>query len=69
MEASSPLPFGPLGDETVRWAKSTSTPIAPPPVSRLLSTGETGLVGGEPIPLSSTSMAWVWPSVGGGSEA
>ena len=59
MEASSPSLFGLLGDETIRWAKSASTPIAPPPVSRSLSTGETGLAGGEQVPSSSTSMAWV----------
>ena len=43
MEASSPSPSGPLGDETVRWAKPASTPIASPPVSRSSSSWETGL--------------------------
>ena len=43
MEASSPSPSGPLGDETVRSAKPASTPVASPPVSRSSSSWETGL--------------------------
>ena len=62
-EASWPSPSSVLGDETVRWAKPTSTPIASPPVSRSSSSWETGLAGGATTPSSSTSMAW--PSVGG----
>ena len=68
MEASSLLPSRPLGDEMVRWARSTSTPTAPPQVSKLLSPGETGLAGCGLLFSSFTSMAWAWPSAGGGSE-
>ena len=68
-EASSPLPPGPLGDETVRWAKSDSTPITSLPISKSSSSWETGLAGRERIPSSSTSMSCVWPSAGGESEA
>ena len=57
MEASSPFPFCPLGDETMRWAKPASTPTASLPLSRLSSSQETGLVGGRPTAPSSTSMA------------
>ena len=66
MEASSPSPSCPLGDETVRWAKPASTPTASLPVSRLSSSQETGLVGGRPTAPSSTSMAW--SSLGGEPE-
>ena len=68
MEVSSPPPSWSLGDETFRLAISPSTPIAPPPVNRSSPAGEMGLAGGGPPSLSSTYMAWAWPSAGGGSE-
>ena len=48
MEASSPSPSCPRGDETVRWAKPASTPTASFPLRRLSSSQETRLVGGRP---------------------
>ena len=57
--------IGALGDKTIRWARSTSTPTTPPLVSKSLSTGEMGLAGGGLLSSSSTSMAHAWPSAGG----
>ena len=45
MEASGPLPFGFLGDKTIRLAKSPSMSAMPPLVNRSSSAGETGLAG------------------------
>ena len=64
-----PRHLGPLRDETVRWAKSDSTPIASLPISKSSSSRETGLAGREQIPSSSTSMSCVWSSARGESEA
>ena len=57
MEVPSPSLTCPLGDETVRWAKPTSTPTASFSLRRSSSFQETGLVGGMTTAPSSASMA------------
>ena len=72
MEASSPSPFGSLGEETMRRANPDSTFVASlwgRPDSRSSSSWETGLGRLGRVPYSSTSMAWAWSLAGGGSEA